>query len=79
VQFDPAGAPLLVARERRVRVVTVSEKLQTACTPLWLGSSAPPLIAGTATPDAATSAGVWRLEGDVTFTFADGQQLRIAR
>ncbi len=79
VQFDPAGAPLLVARERRVRVVTVSEKLQTACTPLWLGSSAPPLIAGTATPDAATSAGVWRLEGDVTFTFGDGQQLQIAR
>jgi hypothetical protein len=78
VHFDPA-APILIAEQRRVRVAGGSETLPTACTALWLGPDAPPLAAGTASPATTAIPGVWKLEGDVTFRFADERRLRVAR
>jgi len=76
--FDKPAGPLMAARQRAVRVMTMSETVASACAPLWI-DNAPPEVPGAAVIADDRLPGLWVLEGDVRIPFAGEALLTVAR
>lgn len=75
INYDGPERPLLIANDRRVRVVTASEPLRSACALLWLGGSGPPgLPAATSRDDLPAT---WLISESIDVDFWSGQRLTI--